>query len=84
MVLILSRLNHFKHAQMASKVSDAKNRYGESRLEYGKAHLIISSIKYPKFSDFYQRWIAQMILLPQTLLFLTNFRQRAYKDFINI
>ena len=35
MVSISSRLKHFKHALMAFKVSGAKNRSGESRLEYG-------------------------------------------------
>ena len=39
MVSILNRLKHFKHTLMAFKVSGAKKRYGESKLEYGSCHV---------------------------------------------
>ena len=40
MVSIFSLLNHFEHGEIGLKLSGAKKRYGESRLEYGTCYLL--------------------------------------------
>ena len=39
MVSIFSLLNHFEHVKIGLKLSGAKKRYGESRLEYGNGNV---------------------------------------------
>ena len=44
MVSIFSLLNHFEHGEIGLKLSGAKKRYGESRLEYGRPFFFMRDV----------------------------------------